>query len=106
MAKRLVGEQMLELGEDVLCVFAKRGAVADEIVAAAALRRVDPPRHGEHLPVVVGGHVGCDERPAFLVRLDNDRAERHPGDDAVADREALLVALAIERKLGDDGAVV
>ena len=66
LAKRLVGEQMLELGEDVLCVFAQRSAVADEIVAAAALRRVDPPRHGEHLPVVVGGHVGCDERPAFF----------------------------------------
>ena len=105
LTKCLAKRQMLKLGENVLGVFAKRGSVADQVVAAPALRRVDPTRHGEHLPVIVGGHVGGDERAAFQVGLHHHGAKRHSGNDAVADREALLVALPIERKLGDHRAV-
>ena len=74
-------------------------------MAALAPRRVDPAGDGEDLAAVVGGHVGGDERAAGEVRLDHDGAERHAGDDAVADGEGLLVGLPVERELGDERAL-
>ena len=74
-------------------------------MAAFAPRRVNAAGDCEDLAAVFVGEVGGDERAAGQVGLDDNRAERHAGDDAVADGEGLLVGGAIEGKLGNQRAV-
>ena len=99
------GKQILELAQHVLRAFAQLRAFFDQVVAALAARRINPPRHRENLPAVFRREIRRDERAAGKVRLDDNRAERHAGDDAVADRETLLVRRTVERELRDDRAV-
>ncbi len=98
-------KQILELAQNVLHAFAQLRAFFDEVVTALAARRINPPRHGKNLPAVFRRKIRRDERAAGQIRLDDDRAERHAGDDAVADGKGLLVRRAVEGKLRDDRAV-
>ena len=55
------------------------------------------------------GDIEDIELSLFMIReigLEKPGAECHPGDDAVADREALLVALPVEQQLGDHRPVI
>lgn len=97
---------MLELSKDVVRVFTKHSAFANEIVAAAASWGVDAVGNREYLTIVVRSHVCGNERSAFQIGLDHDCADRHSRNDAVADGEALLVPLPIKRKLSDDRTVI
>ena len=66
---------------------ARRGqsrAVPDQPVAAHAGRRVDGSRHGEHVPPLVQGGVGGDQRPGAHRGFHHQRRQAQPADDAVA----------------------
>jgi hypothetical protein len=74
-------------------------------MTSLAARRVDPSGHCEYLTPVFNGHASGDQSAAGQIRLDDDCAESHPGDNPVANREALFVGFAVERELGNEGAL-
>ena len=61
-------------------------------------------RHSEYFAAKFHGQPRRDQRPAVLLSLHNDDASRHPGDNAVPDREIFGCRLAANGKLADDGA--
>ena len=62
-------------------------ALADQRVAAARERIVNRARNRKHLAAVVERTACRDQRAAAPRRLHDQRAERKPGDDAIASRK-------------------
>src|SRR5215472_10638706 len=74
-------------------------------MAAFAAGRIDASGNGKYLPAIFRREICSDQRAAGEVGLDDDCAQGHSGDDAIADGKGLLVRFAVEWILGDDGAV-
>ena len=71
-------------------------------MAAARLRRVDRARDREDLAAGLGRQARRDQRSGPQRRLDDQRAARQAGDDAVADRKVLRQRRHADRELADD----
>ncbi|VWX59772.1 hypothetical protein VARIO8X_20015 [Burkholderiales bacterium 8X] len=82
------------------------GALPDQRMAAARLRRVDRPGDGEDLAAEFGRKSGGDKRPRLQGRLDHQRAPREPGNDPVALREVLVEGWRAEGELAHDQAAI
>ena len=80
------------------------GALADQRMAAARLRRMDRAGNGEHLLALLGRQPGGDQRARLQRRLHHQRAARERRDDAVALREVLVERRRAERELAHDQA--
>src|SRR5208282_244983 len=62
--------------------------------------------HAEDFAAELHGEARGDERTAVLRAFDDDYAERHAGDDSVADREIFRRWVCAQREFADDGAAL
>ena len=94
-----------QLVDDVVGAVDQLGALLDERVAAARLRRVD--RAGDREDVAAGleRQPRRDQRARLHGGLDDERAARERRDDAVPDREVLRQRRRADRELADQEAV-
>ena len=79
--------QRAKLGQHVVDRFDEFRAVLDQRMAAARHAAIDRPRHGEHFAALLVGMAGRDQGAGAVGRLDDDRADGQPADDAVALRK-------------------
>ena len=82
--RRAARRRAAQLLEDVGGAVDQLGALLDQRVAAARLRRMDRAGDREHVAAGLGGQPRGDQRARLQRRLDHQRAARQPGDDAVA----------------------
>lgn len=78
---------------------------AQEIVAPFAARIEGRAGHGEHFPPLFIGKPGRDERARTPRRLDDDDAERKPGNQPVPTRKIATARRESERHFRDRDAL-
>src|SRR5918994_795365 len=82
-----------EVFENVGAVAHQSCTVSEERVRACRCFGKNAPGNDEDLPSLVGGERGGDEGATAQWRLDDDRPERHAGDDSVPSWKILRVRL-------------
>src|SRR5256885_14419202 len=85
-------KEIFEFAQDIFGALAELRALFNQLMAAFAPRRINPSRNRKHLAAVFGGEVSSDERAAGEIGFNDHGAEGHARNNAVADRERLLVA--------------
>src|SRR6266581_2151024 len=91
-----------ELFDDVFGASDELGALLDEYVWRETHGLGNVPRHAENLSAELHGQARGDQRPTVLRPLHDHDAERHAGDDPVADREILWRRVRAQGKFTDD----
>ena len=104
-ATRAHARERRQLVDDVVRAVDQLGALLDERVAAARLRRVDRARDREDVAAGLEREPRRDQRARLHGRLDDQRAARQRRDDAVPDREVLRQRRRADRELADQEAV-
>ncbi len=94
---------MAECLGDVARPHDQRGfAVADELIAAHRIRRMDGAGNGKHFAALIERQMGGDERARTLGRFHDQNAAGQTADDAVADGEPEAVVRGTGRIFADD----
>ena len=75
-------------------------------MAAAALRIANRARNGKNVAPLFGAETRGDQRPAAPRRLDHQRCQAEPADDAIALGEAFRGRRRTRWKLGNDQALL
>src|SRR5437588_9439827 len=70
----------LQFFQDIFHAADEDRAFAQELMDAGAGRTIQQTRHGKHLPALLGGVTGGDERAAALGGLDDHHAARKAAD--------------------------
>ena len=91
-------------GEHVLGVLDQRGAVADQLVAAAVAAGQHGAGDDHHFSSLRQRAAGRDERAALVVGLDDDDAVRQPADQPIALPEVIGQRRGPGRELAQNGA--
>jgi len=88
-----LADQRAKFLEDVVDHLDQAGAVTDQAVAAAAGQASNRAGHGEDLPVLLHGVVRGGQQPAPRRGLDDHDAQAKAGNDPVALREPVYLAI-------------
>ena len=91
-------------GEDVLGRLGQRGALAQQLVAAARPGIERRAGHREDLAALFSGQARGDQRSGARRRLDHQHALAESRDDAVAAGKVACLGLEAERHLREDQA--
>ena len=97
----LLSPHRRQFAQHVLGGLRQLGALANQIVGAAAARVERRTRHGEDFPALLAGEARGDKRTGPHRRLDHDDAEREPGDNAVAAGEMTRLGLDAARQFAE-----
>ena len=91
----------LQHGDDIGGLGHRRRALLDQAVGAFRARIERRARHGKHFAALFERQPRRDQRARAFGRLDDDDAEREPGNQAIAPRKIPRAGLPAERHFGD-----
>jgi hypothetical protein len=91
-----------QLRENVVAGLDQLRSLPDQLMTPACQRIVDRAGNREHFAALVGRQSGGDQRAAAHCRLDDQRTQRQPADDAIAPREVHRQRRRAERKFADE----